>query len=164
MNRVRVVDNGYREFWIGLRDLNGLRAKVGVQAADATQMRGNLNMAELMAIHEYGAPRAGIDARMPLRGTLDKNKRAYERDLIEASKRLLRSPRAFNAHRELLIIGEGVREDIVNRMRRGEITPPIKEATARRRGDDPAFAPPLADRGLLMNAISAVVAREIMRR
>ncbi len=154
--RTRDEDQGFEAFFAGLRDLAGKRVKVGIQGNDGSKSVGDggLTMVGLAIIHEMGVPAANIPQRSFLRSTADQNKNKYEDLLARMAKRLVKKPRGFNAPRELLKAGERVRADIINRMRRGEITPELADSTKRNRGEE---GPPLVDTGLLMGSVRAVV-------
>lgn len=170
-------DKGFEAFFEGIRGLAGKRAKVGIQGNEATQVvtssmsqagrggafTGGLTMVELGIIHEFGAVvkdgfgrglKIVIPKRSFLRSTADMNRSKYEARMARILKKLVNRPTQFNAHGEFLKLGEAVRRDIINRMRNGEITPPLSEGTKQKRDED---GPPLVDTGQLMGSIRAVV-------
>ncbi len=172
---VKDEDKGFEAFFDGLRGLSGKRVKVGIQGAEATQVAGaveagrggaftgGITMVELGTIHEFGAIvkngwgkgiKIVIPQRSFLRSTADMNQKKYETRLTGIVRKLFRKPKQFSAEGELLKVGETMRRDVINRMRKGEIPPPLAESTKRSRGED---GPPLVDTGMLMGSIRAVV-------
>jgi phage gpG-like protein len=158
-------DNGFDAFFAGLNQLRrGPRAKVGIQGAEASSIHpGGISMVRLGAVHEFGAtiPNAfgkGFTVEIPqrsfLRSTADQNKRRYENQMAKSIKKLVRTPLAFNAIAELRKVGETFRRDVLNRVRRGQITQDLSEITKARRGEE---GPALWDTGMLMGSIRAVV-------
>lgn len=155
---VRDKDNGYKDFFRGLRELDGLRAKVGIQGVDASSPHpdGNgLTMVEVGTIHEFGAPEANIPQRSFLRSTADEGRSRYEDVLVKASRRLLKDPRSFNARAELFRLGERVRADVIDKIRSG-IDPPLKNVSSKRRESE-LGATPLWDKGFLVASIRSVI-------
>jgi hypothetical protein len=145
-------DTGERAFYKAFASLGKLRAKVGVQPPEASDSHEDgITFVELMTIHEFGAPAAGIPQRSPLRSTADINQRKYLDGLAKVVKTAKESPdKAFAALNEL---GEAVRGDVVGRIFGGEIEPPLAPATVARKGE----ATPLFDTGALANSVTSTV-------
>lgn len=164
--RVKDEDKGFNALFENLRSIAGKRIKVGIQGKEAMKPRGeteagrsggagfSLTMVELAAIHEFGVPKAKIPERSFLRSTADMNEERYQRQMVNVVKLMLKRPTQVNGPKRMLTIGEGVRRDIVNRMRYGEIKPELSEARKKQRGEE---GPPLVDTGLLMSSIRAVL-------
>lgn len=74
---VRVVDRGADELVARMRALRNTKASVRVGVlSDAPKKEregatGKYSLLEVAAVHEFGAPRAGIPARSFIRGTID---------------------------------------------------------------------------------------------
>jgi len=108
-----------------------------------------LSQAELAAIHEFGAPRAGIPERSFLRATADL-KRVEWMALFERALRLVVAGR-LTLDQAMGLVGQQAVADIVARIREGAgIPPPLKPATIAAKGSDR----PLVDTGRLVQAIS----------
>lgn len=108
-----------------------------------------LSMAELGAIHEFGAPRANIPERSFLRATADA-KRLEWMALLERSLRLAVAGR-LTVDQAMGIVGQQAVADVVARIREGAgIPPPLQQATIDRKGS----SRPLVDTGRLVQAIS----------
>lgn len=172
--KLRDKDKGFKSFQAGLKATGQKTVKVGIQGNEATQVHraaerdggavtGSITMVELGSVHEFGATitngygrgiRIVIPQRSFLRSTADQNRRKYDARLEAIIKRLADHPQRYDAEGELLKLGELVRRDIMDRMRRGEIEPPIGRQQAEARGE---LGPPLVDTGMLMNSIRAVV-------
>ena len=152
----KVVDRdmGFDAYMNGLKDLDGARVKVGIQGREAAQIRpGGISMVELATIHEFGAPVANIPQRSFVRATGDANAAKYVRLQTNIVRRLGKRPQAIDVKRELFVLGEIVRGDMINLIR-ARIPPPLKPATiARKFGEDV----PLIDTGQLIGSIASVV-------
>lgn len=145
---VRDTDKGFKVFFKGLGDLDGMTVKVGIQGREAAQIRpGGISMVELGTIHEFGAPQANIPQRSFIRATADANRRKYERAL----EKIVETP--DRARSGLFRLGEVVRADIIQRIK-DRIPPPLQPATVRRKRGESV---PLIDTGQLINSIRAVV-------
>ena len=110
-------------------------------------------MVDLATIHEFGAPAANIPQRSFVRATGDANAAKYARLQTNIVRRLGKRPRAVDVKRELFVLGEIVRADMIGLIR-ARIPPTLKPATiARKFGEDV----PLIDTGQLINSIRSVV-------
>lgn len=147
-------DNGFDAYMKGLRGLDGARVKVGVQGREAAQIRpGGISMVELATHHEFGAPVANIPQRSFVRATGDANAAKYVRLQTNIVRRLGKRPDAVDVKRELFVLGEIVRGDMINLIR-ARIPPSLKPATiARKFGEDV----PLIDTGQLIASLRSVV-------
>lgn len=128
-----------------------LKAKpvIRVGILSGTPDEEELSMAELGAIHEFGAPRAGIPERSFLRATADA-KRLEWMALFERALRLAVAGR-LTLDQAMGLVGQQAVADIVARIRDGAgIPPPLKPATIAAKGS----TRPLVDTGRLVQAIS----------
>jgi phage gpG-like protein len=137
--------------WRRLRDrIKGIGTayvKVGIVGSGAQADHNGLTNAELMAIHEYGAPKANIPARKPIRRTFaDKRDelRGIQRKLAKA---LLRG--TMDVDHALGVLGAWGAGAIKKTIADG-LEPPLKEATIKRKGS----STPLVDTGQLINSIT----------
>lgn len=127
---------------------------------------GEVNNVAVGAIHEFGAPSAGVPKRSWLRSTIDKNHDAILDEMDGVIDAVAQGGRPSTLVRELgLQVVEVVREGI-----RSGIAPPLSEATVKRRrgklsGGRPANKrfgareTPLIDTGQMIQSIKAVVGR-----
>lgn len=122
--------------------------KVGV-LDDGAHGDGGLSVAELAAIHEFGAPGAGIPARSFIRSTLDENKAEYA-ELIRKGLAAVLAGRLSPAML-LEAIGAKVATDIKKRVTSGDgLDPPLAESTVEAKGSER----PLVDTGRLIGAVT----------
>jgi len=155
-------DKGFNAFFIGIKELSKFRIRVGIQSDKAKQQHGDdvgLTMLELGTIHEFGAPAANIPQRSFIRSTADVNENKYKKKLSRVVKRLIRKPKSTTVKGEYLVVGEGVRKDIINRIRKAQIHQNLAESTkrAKKRRAGGKVEPALIDQGLLIGSISSEV-------
>lgn len=112
---------------------------------------GELNNAQLMAIHEFGTEH--IPERAPIRKTMAKNGDSYGTMFEKAIKGVLEGK--FDADVILNKIGVQVSGDVVKEIQDG-LTPDISDSTKARRikGDGDGEMKPLIDTGALVQSIS----------
>lgn len=91
-----------------------------------------------------------IPERSFLRSTFDSNLSKYKLKLDKIADRSLDGT---SLRGELLLFGEGVRTDVIKKIKSG-VSPPLKAATVRRKKGEKTQ---LIDTGQLLNSISAVV-------
>lgn len=108
--------------------------------------------AELMAIHEYGAPRAGIPARSVLRATADAQRQKW----LVMLERVIRGAVAgkLDLLTALDLVGLKATADMVATIRRG-VAPPLLPATIKAKGS----SKPLIDTGRLVQSLGHEVVR-----
>lgn len=135
----------------GLRDLakaiNSISQKnvyIGVIGNNAGR-EGELNNAQLMAIHEFGTEH--IPERAPIRKTMAKNGDSYGTMFEKAIKGVLEG----HSDADLILnrIGAQVAGDVVGEIQSG-IEPELAPSTIKRKGSDR----PLIDTGALVQSIS----------
>lgn len=116
-----------------LQDAASKDVRVGVLGAQAEAVRSDVDMtnAELVAIHEFGAPRAGIPERAPIRTSFDQHERAWQ----ALAARLLQGiiSGKLSTEQALGILGEQAVADMRATVRAG-LEPPLKPETIRRKG------------------------------
>ncbi len=103
---------------------------------------------EIAAIHEYGAPGAGIPKRSFIRFTVKQRKADINRVIIRMASQVL--TKGLTIDSALNVIGEftksAIKQSIVNKL----IKQDLKPATIKRKGSSTA----LVDTGQLLNAIT----------
>lgn len=144
--RVRVDDTGLRAYAARVADLARVRVRVGVLSDEAVE-GADLTMGELAAIHEFGAPAAGIPARSFLRATIDA-RRAELRDLqLRLTVAVLDGK--VTARAAAYRLGATVAGWVQDAISAG-IPPPNAEATVRAKGS----STPLVDVGTLRASVT----------
>lgn len=173
-------DHGFEAFFENLRVAAKARVKVGIQGDEAAKvigmqaagrgggMSGGITMASLGEVHEFGAIIKNgfgmgiliiIPQRSFIRSTADQNKTKYNARLWRISKKMIKRPKDVDVRAELFKLGEAVRRDIINRVRKAEIKQDLAESTKKRkrRKAGGKVEPALIDEGLLIGSISSVV-------
>lgn len=137
----------------GLRDLakaiNSISQKnvyIGV-IGNNSEHEGELNNAQLMAIHEFGTDDGHVPERAPIRKTMAKNGDSYGTMFEKAIKGVLEGKP--DADIILNRIGAQVAGDVVGEIQAG-VEPGLAESTIKRKGSDK----PLIDTGALVQSIS----------
>lgn len=127
--------------------------KVGVlQKGGKAARAGEFTNAELMAIHEFGAPRAGIPARSVLRATADAQRAKWMAMLERAIRGAVAGK--IDLLSALDLVGLRATADMAATIRRG-LDPPLKPATVKRKGS----SKPLIDTGRLLQSLGHEVVR-----
>jgi hypothetical protein len=125
---------------------------VGVLASKGganTGPDGETTIAEIAAIHEYGAPKANIPARSFIRATLEGNEnREHLTKMLEKLARAVLSEK-ISVDGALGALGAWAVSAVKARIT-GRISPELKAATVQRKGS----SVPLVDTGQLINAIN----------
>ena len=144
-------DRGLRKIQRNVRAFAGLELAIGIQGPEAGAIEhdaDDLTNVELGAIHEFGAPGAGIPERSFIRSTFDAKIKQWIGQLEKVGKTIY-STGTGDPKRALGILGEKAVSDMRNTINRG-IDPPLKPATVARKGS----SKPLIDSGQLKNAIT----------
>ena len=153
MSRVTDTDRGAAALLARARQLAGGEiVKVGVlddrPKRKAASKRGEkLSLLEVAAVHEFGAPAAGIPQRSFIRATID----AHAPEIVELQATLAAQVVAgkLTARAALDMIGAKVAAMCQSRIAEG-IAPALKPATVRRKGS----SKPLVDTGQLRSSIT----------
>jgi len=125
--------------------------RVGVlqsKGGSATAESG-ISMVELAAIHEFGAPGAGIPERSFIRSTL-RVRKAAELARVQTKLATAIIEKNMPVKKALGILGSWAATECKNTITQTAIPPPLKAATIARKGSDRA----LVDTGRLLGAIS----------
>ena len=153
--KVKDVDRGYKRI---LNSLSELAAKPYVKVG-ALQKSGNhddsdITIAELLTIHEFGAPQANIPERAPIRKTLDQKKSDITQLQEKVYKQVIDGKTTVENGLELM--GQDLKRKIQDTIRSG-LTPPWAESTLQERlsrTSKPIIAnTPLIDSGQLLRSI-----------
>lgn len=121
------------------------RVTVGIHEEEGAQTDGELTVAEIGSIHEFGAPEAGIPQRSFIRDWYDENQARVSQVLAE----LLQNNDQKEALKQFALWAEA---DVKDRINNG-IAPPLSAETIRRKGS----SLPLVDKGILRASIRAKV-------
>lgn len=149
--RVKDIDRGWKKIRREVKRTPGkMEIIVGIQGSDASQDHGGITNAELGALHEFGAPAAGIVQRAFMRGTIEREGRKYQ-DMTKDAASRLSIGRGLRG--QLEIIGLIVVADIRKTFNQSIGLAPLKPATIAAKGS----SKPLIDIGTLRNSITSVV-------
>ena len=156
MAKIKVTDKdlGYKKI---LRSLSKLSAKpyvkVGILESAGKHDESDLTVAEIMSIHEYGAPSVNIPERAPIRKTLDTNKAEIQNNIDKLFGKVIDG--AIDPDDALKVIGEDVKAKIQSTITNG-LTPPWAPSTLARkaaRSGGIAAIVPLIDTGQMLRSI-----------
>lgn len=87
--QVRDIDRGWKKFLRGIsKHKDEVVIIVGIQGKEAAAERDGITNAALGAIHEFGAPGAGIPQRSFQRSTIDRERRKYETAMQKIAVRI----------------------------------------------------------------------------
>lgn len=153
---VRVIDRGADELVARIRALRTTKASVRVGIlSDAPKKEregatGKYSLLEVAAVHEFGAPRAGIPARSFIRATIDER----TEDIARLERVMLAKVVAGDIELKpaLDAVGAKVAGWIQQRIAAG-IDPPLSPATVAKKKS----STPLVDTGQLRSAVSWLV-------
>jgi hypothetical protein len=123
-------------------------AKVGIMGEQAKAEHNGLTNAELGAIHEFGAPAAGIPARSFLRASL--RSRLDELKPVQESVAKAVVHGSMDAERGAGLIGAKGAAVVKRYIADGQVQPPDSPETVTRKGS----SQPLVDTGQLLGSIS----------
>jgi hypothetical protein len=154
------IDKGWERIAAMARTVRESSVHVGV-FADSTaegepRKEGVLSNVQIAAIHEYGAPTAGIPERSFLRGTYDAKRPEYTVLITRLVQQLYDGK--MDVRRALGLVGAKFQADIQARIRAG-LTPPLAPSTLRRklalgRRGAKGEPKPLIDTGQLVASIA----------
>lgn len=145
----KLDDRIWRELRKKVSDVGRRRVRVGVFASSGSEK--GTSIADIAAIHEFGAPKANIPARSFLRSAFTNDGGAALRAMTERVARSVLSDR-IDLRKALEVLGAWGANAVKARIR-SNIAPPLAIATIKRKGSSKA----LIDTGRLINAITWVV-------
>lgn len=142
--------------WEGIRnavdEMAGMHVKVGaLQSKGGGADHGDgITMIELLAIHELGAPRAGIPARRPLQTTFKSGDSQQKLHALQAKllKALLSG--RLTPQQAYSLLGEGAVAMVRHTITSTDLPPPLQPETIARKGS----TRPLVDTGRLVQSIA----------
>lgn len=148
-NWVKDVDRGWKALIEAVRHLSVEKPRIVAGVVSGKHSSG-LNMAELAAIHEFGA---GVPKRSFIRDTIDRNAPKYAKAMAQAGAQVTSGNKAAvrMAMKRLALQVEG---DIKQRIADG-VPPPNAASTVAAKGS----STPLVDTGQLRASVTAEVRR-----
>lgn len=143
---VKVIDRGWKRIQKEFKKVSdGEAVTIGVQGNAATEEHEGITNVQLGAIHEFG--KGNVPERSHFRSTFDENVKKYEKELVNAAKKIT-AGESFEG--ELILLGEMARKDILNKIK-SNIPPALAEETiAQKQGETTA----LINTGVYWNSIS----------
>lgn len=152
-HRVTVDDRVWRKIRKRIPGIARAKVKVGVVGSDATSSHGQLSNAELAAIHEFGAPAAGIPARSFLRATFEQQADEYRAILARLAEALLKD--TITLDRALDLLGTWGAGAVKATITQGRVVPRLQDSAAGRRTiARKGSSQTLVDTGQLVNSIT----------
>ena len=154
--KVIVRDRGFDKMIRTMR-AGDIILTVGVQPPAGAKVReGGLTNAQLMLIHEFGAPGANIPPRPIIKPTLKQSQPLIDKRTRQAAERFFDNIDIKTVAADMQDLGD----ELVRRMRKrmdSSVPPPLKPATAAKRLREGKGLTTLIDTGELQDSLSAVV-------
>jgi len=151
MAEVEDKDLGWKQLFTQFTSSKETRVLVGLLRSAGEHKSGNggkpISVAQLGAIHEFGAPGAGIPERSFMRTAVDEGRSKLNKLVDKLAKMVVDGD--ANEEKALGILGETVKNMMKAKIRSG-LKPPNSPATIRRKGS----SKPLIDTGQLINSIN----------
>lgn len=146
------TDRVWRNLRDRIRKLGDFHVKVGV--LDSNQPHGLISMAELAAIHEFGAPAANIPERSFIRRTFteEEGKAELRKITFGLAQNIVNDKMSLTQALEAL--GVWGANAVRRRVKMG-LWPPLRPQTVKRKGS----SAPLVDTGQLINSVTHKVAK-----
>lgn len=153
---VKVDDHVWKELRAKLGPAAKARVKVGVLESEGAKPHDGdprITLAELAAIHEYGAPRAGIPARSYLRRTFEEGRSQLEQTMVKLARGVVGA--RLEVEDALNQLGAWGAAAVKNRIK-AHIPPPLKAATVKKKlsAGHAGGSTPLVATGQLLNSIT----------
>jgi hypothetical protein len=147
-NSVSVNDAVWRQLREKIGGLVKRRVRVGVLGSEMAEGdNSNITLAELAAIHEYGAPNAGIPERSFIRRTFRNERDGMTAMCVKLAKAVIND--RMDIDRALALLGTWAVAKIQASIR-SNIPPPLQPETVARKGSSVA----LIDTGQLINGVT----------
>lgn len=140
------VDRGWDRIKREMRNINGASVKIGVLAEEGFHEDSSIHVAQLGAVHEFGAPRRGIPERSFLRATADAKQVELNSFRVKELASIQRG--TSNVRLSLERLGQRFKDMVISTINQG-IPPPNKPATVARKGSSKT----LIDTGQLKQSI-----------
>lgn len=129
--KVKDIDRGYKKI---LKNISKLSAKpyvkVGILEKAGKHADSDLNVAEVLSIHEFGAPLVNIPERAPIRKTMDGKRSEINSTIDKVYEKVIKGD--LDTDQGLSIIGQDVKRKIQGTIRDG-LDPPWTESTLKAR-------------------------------
>jgi hypothetical protein len=119
---------------------------IGIHEEQGSQSHGELTVAQIATVHEYGCPERNIPQRSFIRDTHDLNLRMNRQWITQVQVRVLKGE--LIQHQALTLMGEVGAKQMTSRINLG-IPPGLKPATIKRKKS----SKPLIDTGQLKGSI-----------
>lgn len=146
--KIYIDDKTWQALQLKVAKIGQMHAKVGILFDDD---HGDFGMVELMAVHEYGSPAAGIPERAPIRRTFEENEDKVGKFCARLAKEVVEG--RMTGEEALNLLGAFGVNELKKFIVAGKATPELAEETIRRKGS----STPLIDTGRLLNAITWLV-------
>ena len=138
----------FRELRSRLEGMADKEVVVGVTRASAGRdQTGEINNAELLAVHEFGTKDGRIPERAPIRSSMAKHQDKYVTTHAENLRKVVRGDMPFDKSLDLL--GLRAAADVQQNIRDGDFVP-LAQSTIDRKGS----SKPLIDSGGMRQAIT----------
>ena len=138
----------FRELRSRLEGMADKEVVVGVTRASAGRdQTGEINNAELLAVHEFGTKDGRIPERAPIRSSMAKHQDKYVATHAENLRKVVRGDMPFDKSLDLL--GLRAAADVQQNIRDGDFVP-LAQSTIDRKGS----SKPLIDTGGMRQAIT----------
>lgn len=149
MATIKDNDRGYRKLMdrVSKKGIGSRHIVVGIFGSNAEKSHGNLTNVELAAIHEFGAPGAGIPQRSFIRAGVDKKKITIQKTMVRTTRGYVSGK--ISADLAMQIVGDVALDAIVERIN-SNIPPALKPRTIARKQSRVA----LIDTGRLKQSLS----------
>lgn len=154
---VVIDDRVWQRIVRDLRKLPKMHAKVGVLASKGgnAQHSSGITLIELMAIHEFGSPAAGIPERKPIRSAFKKNDPELRKLTVRLAKAIINN--TMSQEQALEVLGAWGATQIKNNIAQGaHLKPANAPATVAAKGS----TRPLVDTGRLLGSINHEVVKK----
>lgn len=138
----------FRDLRARLEGMAGKEVVVGVTRATAGRgQTGEINNAELLAVHEFGTKDGRVPERAPIRSSMSNNRDAYVKSHADNLRKVVRDEMPFEKSLDLL--GLRAAADVQQNIRDGDLLP-LAQSTIDRKGS----STPLIDTGNLRQSIT----------
>lgn len=157
--KVEAVDAGWKALRKIIGDLAGTppEVRIGVflseKGGDTVTDASGLTNVEKAAVHEYGAPEAGIPERSFIRSTASEHREKYAAMLARLMPRILSG--SLPVKDAFDILGAQAVADVQRKVRIDGVPPPLKAETIARKGSSRA----LIDTGSMLASVTWVVVK-----
>lgn len=145
--RITDRDRGYRRVVAEVGQTARQKLTVGIHEEKGGELHdGEMTVAAIAMIHEFGAEAVGVPERSWLRGGIDAGKSRIEMLMRRLGKLILKG--RLSSEQAHAMLGEDIVSIIRERIREG-IAPPNEQATIDRKGS----STPLIDSGQMIQSI-----------